>query len=94
MHMGVTRGADCARPMLDLGTHQDGARSTDGRIQGTYLHGLFASDGFRHAYLNRLRHRETQGPAYEATVEAALDALAAHLEQSLDLDRLMEIARA
>ena len=93
MHIGVTTGADCARPMLALGGVDDGACSADGRVQGTYLHGLFGADGFRHAYLNRLRQRDRAGPAFEATVEAALDALAAHLEQALDLDRLMEIAR-
>lgn len=93
MHMGVTKGADCARPMLALGGENDGACSADGRVQGTYLHGLFGADGFRHTYLNRLRQRDSAGPAYEATVEAALDALAAHLEQALDLDQLLEIAR-
>jgi adenosylcobyric acid synthase len=33
----------------------DGARSTDGRVVGTYLHGLFDSDAFRHALVRALR---------------------------------------
>ena len=60
---------------------------------GCYLHGLFAADGFRRAFLGRLRRRETAGIAYDALVEETLDALAAHLEAHLDLDRLLEVAR-
>ncbi len=42
MHIGKTSGADCARPMLDLHGRPDGAISADGRIMGSYVHGLFA----------------------------------------------------
>ena len=42
IHMGVSHGADCERPvfMLDDGS-VDGAVSPDGQIMGSYLHGLF-----------------------------------------------------
>ena len=92
MHVGVTDGPDCARPMLNLEGRKDGAVSADGRVMGCYVHGLFASDGFRHAFLNRLRSREASGIAYEARIEATLDALAAHLDSHLRLDRIWEIA--
>ena len=92
MHMGTTTGA--AAPMLDLDDGPDGAVSADGLTQGCYLHGLFASDGFRHAFLNRLRRREPSGVAYEAAVEETLDALAAHLEAHLAVDRILEEARS
>ncbi|MDA0220155.1 MAG: cobyric acid synthase [Proteobacteria bacterium] len=94
MHMGVTSGADCARPLLRLESGEDGAVSADGRVMGSYLHGLFASDTFRAGFLGRLRARESSGIAFEAGVEAALDDLAAGLEAALDLDRILEIARA
>ncbi|MBI4968389.1 MAG: cobyric acid synthase [Rhodospirillales bacterium] len=87
MHMGKTTGPDCARAMLDLESGQDGAVSADGRVMGTYLHGLFGSDRYRRALLG------FGGLAYEATVEAALDELAQHLERHLDLDRLLRIAK-
>ena len=94
MHMGETTGPDTARPLLSLESGPEGARSGDGRVMGCYLHGLFAADGFRRAFLARLRGRETAGVAYDAMVEQTLDALAAHLEAHLDLVRLLEVARA
>ena len=94
MHMGVTTGADRARPLLRLEGGEDGAVSPDGRIMGSYLHGLFASDAFRAGFLGRLRTRESSGIAFEAGVEAALDDLASGLDAALDLDRILEIARA
>ena len=94
MHMGRTAGPDTARPLLTLASGPDGARSGDGRVMGCYLHGLFAADGFRRGFLARLRRRETAGIAYDALVEETLDALGAHLEAHLDLDRLLEVARA
>jgi adenosylcobyric acid synthase len=93
MHMGRTAGNDLKRPMLVLeGGRGEGARSADGRVMGTYLHGLFAADGFRHAFLARLRGGQFAGIAYDAMVEETLDALARHLERHLDLDGLLKIA--
>ena len=94
MHMGRTSGTALARPMLELEGRPEGAVSADGRVMGCYLHGLFAADGFRHAFLGRLRERAASGVAYEAQIEEALDALADHLERSVDLDGLLEVARA
>ncbi len=92
IHLGQTAGPDCARPMLDLAGRPDGAISPDGRIAGCYLHGLFAADRFRRAYLAALGAAPSD-VAYSAGVERALDALADHVERSLDLDAILEIAR-
>jgi len=94
MHMGRTDGADLKRPMLRFAGSDDGAVSADGLVQGCYLHGLFAADGFRHAFLDRLKRREHSGIAYEQDIEQTLDALAAHLENHLDVDGLLELADA
>jgi adenosylcobyric acid synthase len=88
IHLGVTNGADAGRPMLDLGGRLDGARSLDGRVSGTYVHGLFAADGFRRAFL-RLAPSDV---SYEAEVEAALDLLADHVEQYVAVDTVLAIA--
>jgi adenosylcobyric acid synthase len=93
MHLGRTTGADCARPFTRLDGRPEGATSADGRVMGSYLHGLFAGDGFRHHFLSRLKQRRSSGLSFEAEIEAALDGLAAHLEHTLDLDRLLALAR-
>jgi adenosylcobyric acid synthase len=93
MHMGVTAGADCARPFARLADGSaEGAVSADGRVAGTYVHGLFADDRQRAAWLARLSAGPTR-IAYEALVEQTLDALAAHLAAHLDLERLLTLAR-
>ncbi|MGA2817300.1 MAG: cobyric acid synthase [Xanthobacteraceae bacterium] len=92
MHMGVTEGPDCARPFARLTDGSpEGAVSPDGRVVGTYVHGLFADDRQRAAWLARFNG--TANIAHEALVERTLDALAAHLEVHLDLDRLFTMAR-
>ena len=93
MHVGASRGPGLARPMLELAGKPEGAVSEDGRVMGCYLHGLFAADGFRHAFLNRLKARQSSGLAYEAEIERTLDRLAEHLEAHLDLDALLAAAR-
>ena len=89
MHMGVTTGADLARPFALVGRVPEGAVSQDGRVMGTYLHGLFAADGFRRAFLGNAASPDL---AFEASVEAALDGLANHLESHIDIDRLLALA--
>jgi adenosylcobyric acid synthase len=94
MHVGRTDGPALARPMLDLEGRPDGAVSPDRRIMGCYVHGLFAADGFRHAFLARLRERAPSGVAFEQGIEATLEALADHLEAHVDVEGLLALARA
>ncbi len=91
MHLGRTTGPDMARPLLRLDGRPEGAASADGLVCGTYLHGLFAADEQRAAWLRRLG--TTPAPrSHEAEVEETLDALAAHLERHVDVDRLLALA--
>jgi adenosylcobyric acid synthase len=92
MHLGMTTGTGLARPMLDLDGRPDGAVSADGRVAGCYLHGLFASDPFRRAFLARLG-AAAGAVAYEQMIERVLDGLADHLERHLDLAALLAAAR-
>ncbi|KGJ22947.1 cobyric acid synthase [Paracoccus sanguinis] len=92
IHLGVTDGPDCARPFARIGGRPEGAISPSGRIAGSYLHGLFASDGFRAAYLAGLGIA-SHGHSHAALVEATLDALAVHLEQHLDVCGMLALAR-
>jgi adenosylcobyric acid synthase len=93
MHMGATVGTDCARPFAMVDGKPDGARSSDGRVAGSYLHGLFVADGFRHAYLTRLGLQASL-TGYDGLVDHTLDALADHLERHLDCDAILAVARA
>jgi adenosylcobyric acid synthase len=93
MHMGATDGPDRAHPFARLADGSpEGAVSPDGRVMGTYIHGLFADDRQRGAWLERLGAGAST-ISYDALVEDTLDRLAAHLEQHIDLDRLLALAR-
>lgn len=92
IHIGRTTGPDCARPFARVAGRDEGALSADGRITGSYLHGLFAADDFRAAFLAGLGIRAS-GQSHAATVEAALDALADHVEAHLDVTGLLALAR-
>ena len=95
MHIGRTTGPGCARPFIILDDGRpDGAISADGRIAGCHLHGLFASDEFRHAFLSGIVSRQASGIGYERDIESVLDDLADHLEAHLDLERILRVARA
>ena len=91
IHMGRTDGPDCVRAWLQIDGRPEGAASSNGRVRGSYLHGIFTSDTFRAGYLARLG--VTQENAYEDGVEQVLDDLADHLEQHMDLDLFLSLAR-
>ncbi|UWQ29841.1 cobyric acid synthase [Leisingera sp. M523] len=91
IHMGRTAGTDCDRAWLSIGGRAEGAASADGRVKGSYLHGLFSSDAFRASVLAGLGHESQTG--YEDGVEETLDALADHLERYMDLDQLLKLSR-
>jgi len=93
MHMGVTEGADCARPFARLADGSaEGAVSADGRVMGTYIHGLFANDSQRSAWLKRFAPGGA-AIAYDTLIEETLDKLAAHLATHIDVDRLLTLSR-
>jgi adenosylcobyric acid synthase len=78
----IREGAGMATP--------DGAVSADGRVIGSYVHGLFDDDAFRHTFLNDVRVRCGLAPATNlafptAEREARIDRLATHVRQSLDM---------
>jgi adenosylcobyric acid synthase len=91
IHLGTSQGKDCARPFARIGDHNDGASRADGLVTGTYIHGCFASDAFRRAFLNSIG-ATTSDLAFEQLIETTLDNLAAHLEEHLNLDQLLSLA--
>jgi adenosylcobyric acid synthase len=92
IHIGRTDGPDRARPFALVSGAPEGAVAGDGRVHGTYLHGLFTSDGFRRAFLDRLGITASN-QSYRGTVEQVLDELADHIERHLDVEGVLALAR-
>jgi adenosylcobyric acid synthase len=91
MHLGTSAGPGTSRPMarFDDGSC-DGATSIDGRISGCHIHGLFHSTEYRSALLASIGGRST-GQNHASLVDAALDEIAAALDKSVDVERLLKI---
>ncbi|MBE3640691.1 cobyric acid synthase [Mangrovicoccus algicola] len=92
IHMGASEGPDRARPFAMIDGAGEGAVSASGQVAGTYLHGVFAADDFRAAWLSRIGVARS-GLDHAASVEQALDALADHLEAHLEIDAILAAAR-
>lgn len=91
IHLGVTKGPDSARPMAIIDGRADGAISPDGKVSGTYLHGLFDSDAYRARLLAEFG---LSGGAtnYRDDVDAALNEIAAELDRLVGFERLLASA--
>ena len=92
IHLGRTFGPDTERPLFRLGDRADGARSPDGRIEGTYVHGVFTNDPFRRAWLERVGGTADAALQHHAVVEQAIDRLADEVEGAIDSDALLGCA--
>ncbi|MCJ8239162.1 cobyric acid synthase [Peteryoungia algae] len=90
IHLGLTEGPDTIRAPIAIDGRTDGAASADGRVTGTYLHGLFSSDPYRHRLLSSFGI-EGGGRSYRDMVDEALDDLALELEQRLSREWLREL---
>jgi len=101
IHMGRTTGAGTQLPFARIFrrgesdvTVEDGTVSSDGRVFGTYLHGIFDNEHFRDTYLNGIRRRKgmPQGRKISMTpADDPFDRFAGHLEQHLDIRQLLDI---
>lgn len=91
IHIGRSDGPARARPFAHIDGLPEGATTPDGRIMGSYLHGMFSGDAFRAAFLAQLG--APASASYGATVETTLDALADHMEAHLDVPGLLALAR-
>jgi adenosylcobyric acid synthase len=95
IHLGASEGPDTARAPFRIDGRGDGASSADRRVVGTYLHGVFASDAMRSAWLGGIAGRPVGSTLnYEADVEATLDRLAEQLARHLDVEAILALARA
>jgi adenosylcobyric acid synthase len=91
IHIGQTFGTDTKRPVALINGQPHGATSPNGLVQGLYIHGLFDRPQARAGLLG-LTQTSPHAPDHAAVVDAALDAIAATLEQHLDLFHLYQLA--
>jgi adenosylcobyric acid synthase len=96
IHVGETFYETGSRALAEIvrqgipGSVADGAVSASGRVLGTYVHGFFDNDDFRHSFLAAARSAADLAPAetwanVAAEREARIDRLADHLRKSLDM---------
>ncbi|HEY5794106.1 MAG TPA: cobyric acid synthase [Bosea sp. (in: a-proteobacteria)] len=94
IHLGRTEGADTVRAPFRVGDRAEGAASSDGRVIGSYLHGMFSANAVRAACLGAVAGAGLPSNlSYEDDVEATLDRLAAHLQDHLDIEAILALAR-
>jgi adenosylcobyric acid synthase len=93
MHVGRSTGPDCQRPVLEFTDGRvDGAASSNGRVMGCHVHGLFSDDRQRSLWMKRAGAGSAT-VAYENEIESTLDALGQHMGRHIDCDALLAIVR-
>lgn len=94
IHMGETQSQAHWLEILSRNGVQvrvaDGSVSSDGKIWGCYLHGLFANDSFRYAWLKKIGW-QGELSQQSARFEESLEKLADAVENALDMKRLEKI---
>jgi adenosylcobyric acid synthase len=93
IHMGRSEATTpAATPLcavgLEVNRHFDGLVAAEGRIWGTYLHGIFDNDAFRHAWLHSLGW---PGAGCSFDRQPAYNRLANHVEAHLNMATLHQI---
>ncbi|WP_332846153.1 cobyric acid synthase [Pseudomonas lactucae] len=92
IHAGVTSGAALSNAAVQLDDGRtDGARSADGQILGTYLHGLFETPAACSALLRWAGLRDVQEVDYHALRERDIERLADLVENHLDTELLRRL---
>lgn len=101
IHHGHTKITGEAQPLFEIfqrngakTSYFDGASSDNGRIIGTYIHGLFDTGAFRRDFLNKVRLKKgwpllSQAAAYNPDGE--IDKLAKLVRENLDMKYLYKI---
>ncbi|HKY43450.1 MAG TPA: cobyric acid synthase [Pyrinomonadaceae bacterium] len=101
IHLGVTKYLFGSKPLFELRREgdnhpvADGISSVDGRTLGTYLHGLFDDDEFRHAFVRAARVACCLNPPHayanvKAEREGRFDHLAQHVRKAIDLSEILK----
>jgi adenosylcobyric acid synthase len=101
IHMGLTEMVGPGQPVFEINERlgvaehlADGWSSPDGRIWGSYIHGLFDNDGFRQTLLRQLSEAKGLIPSSSSDLsftdfqESQFDQLADLVRRHVDIDRI------
>lgn len=102
IHHGITSNLNGQKALFKLKdssgkSYSDGAVSNDGRVWGSYLHGVFDQPGFRNLILNKLRAKKglpLKKMASGINLDAEFDKLADLVEKNMDMKELERIINA
>jgi adenosylcobyric acid synthase len=101
IHMGESKLGKDKPPFMvhsdDMKPHPEGAISSDGIVLGSYLHGMFDDEEITGALLDYLTDmKRLSSPKTMETIEASwlrsLDTLCRSVLESVDVDRIFEMA--
>lgn len=90
IHIGKSEGEDLNNSWLSVDGKSVSAATTDGNIQGCYIHGIFSNDTFRSHYIKGLGATPSE-LKFDRKVDITLDRLSKHIEQFIDLDKLINL---
>lgn len=93
IHMGESYHLRPFLPFIEMADHQEGSKSREERIMGTYFHGIFHNDDFRYALLNNIRKQKGLAPIEDrfssnAIQEKEFNRLADHVRHSIKLEEI------
>ncbi|MFW5976342.1 MAG: cobyric acid synthase [Bacillota bacterium] len=104
IHMGETRYLSSVKIPFTIRKRSgsrvssgDGALTSGGRCMGTYIHGLFNNDIFRHSLVNTLSNEKGLSPqkhkksSFKKRLETDYDKLAAAVKNNLNMELLYSI---
>ena len=105
IHQGETKLGENAQPLFEIVKRSDsmvhvldGAISPDGKVWGTYLHGLFDNDAFRLAFISHLQKEKGFQTAdtlgnyqFEHEKQRQYDQLAQAVREHLNIDNIYKI---
>ncbi len=91
IHAGISEGPALSRPLCFLDGRSEGAISEDGKILGTYVHGLFDSAPACNCLLAWAGLAGAEALDMEAECERGIERLADAMEAELDIERIFSI---
>ncbi len=99
IHHGKTEKGEGLRPVVERDDGEViGVGTDDGRVWGTYLHGVFDMNDFRRWFIDELRIKRGLNPIGKVVayfdIEDALDNLADIVRRSLDLQQIYKFIKA